>query len=109
MKTILAVSVIFTLALATLGASSAWADSPNPLSHLDKQKRGNISPHTDDKKKLSPKSFSYVTSKVCGLDFCKGKEQKSALKTQADGGGYVPTWAKNFDGKITIKGYFPRK
>ncbi len=109
MKKFLAVLLMVTLATATIGVEQAFASTwkTNPLEHIDKQKKGNVSDHTDAKKKLSPKSYSFKTSKVCGLEICK-TDQRPHLQNVLTY-GLSTQYDKDFDGKATIKGYFPRK
>lgn len=98
-----------TLATATIGIEQAFASTwkANPLESIDKQKKGNVSDHIDAKKKLSPKSYSYKTSKVCGLDLCEEKQRPHLQNVQTF--GLSTQYDKDFDGKAVIKGYFPRK
>jgi len=110
MKTLIATSLIALLVMASIGATSAWAEGAgrhNPLEKIDTNKRVNTSAHVSENKKLIPKSYSYKTSKVCGLSFCDGKDQKPALQN-VWAGGLNAQYAKDFNGHVTIKGHFPR-
>jgi hypothetical protein len=126
------IAVLVALVLMTgLSSGVAYASSwdANPLDRLDIQKRGNVSYPLDWNKHdvISPKSYGWKVSKVCGLELCidgsNGWKQPSHLQNEqtnapqtispylglsATGDDKKIEFAvdKFFDGKFYIKGFF---
>lgn len=129
-KTIAILVALFAIGGMTFGSAFASSWDKNPLERFDIQKRGNTSYPLDFNKHdvVSPKSYGWKNSKVCGLDLCiQGSNvwkqpshlqgaQISAPQTLGDYLGLSATGDKFtgfssslesiFDGKYYIKGFF---
>lgn len=131
MKAVAVMAVFASLMIVPVSAeASSWG--ANPLAGYDNQKQGNISFHPDFNKHdvVSPKSYGWVHSKVCGMSLCAGadKEDKQpsflqgpkfeAPQTLSPYLGMSATGERSafdradvvilFDGKFFIKGFFPQ-